>query len=371
MDKALFSPARLAPPASARRPEEPRGRLAPSPTGLLHLGNAWSFLLAWLAARAEGGRVVLRLEDIDPARSRREWAEAAMHDMRWLGLDWDEGPAGGGRDEGAFGPYEQSRCGALYQAAFDALDAAGHVYPCYCTRRELRTLAGAPHGAADGLGDAGAAYSGACRGLTPEERRAREKEGRRSAWRLACPEDEVVSFEDAVLGPQCFSLAECGGDFALRRSDGVWAYQLAVVADEARMRITQVVRGEDILWSTPRQLLLFRLLGAEPPRYAHVPLLHDAAGERLAKRHHSLSLRSLREAGVRPEAVTGWLALAAGLCGGPQALAPAELAAALRREGRTFPWRALPRGVVRVPDDVADVLRREPAAWRLPESSAL
>ncbi|MCH5278084.1 MAG: tRNA glutamyl-Q(34) synthetase GluQRS [Desulfovibrionaceae bacterium] len=338
-----------------------RGRLAPSPTGLLHLGNAWAFLLAWLAARAEGGRVILRMEDIDPARSRPEWAEGILRDLRWLGLDWDEGPgvhAGSSMAEsGPHAPYEQSRAGALYQRAFAALEAAGLVYPCYCTRRELRGLAGAPHGAADGLGDAGAFYPGTCRHLSPAERRQRERAGRHSAWRLACPEGAAESFDDAVLGPQSLTLAQCGGDFALRRSDGVWAYQLAVVVDDARMGVTQVVRGEDILLSTPRQLLLFRLLGESPPRYAHIPLLRDGAGERLAKRHHSLSLSALRDAGVRPEAVTDWLARAAGLGGGT----PAEVAARLRREGTAspvFPWPRLPRGGLRLPDTLPDDLRR-------------
>lgn len=339
----------------ALKEKQPCGRLAPSPTGPLHLGNAWAFLLAWLAARAEGGRVILRMEDIDPARSRPEWVGAVCRDLRWLGLDWDEGPdAGGGMaDTGPHAPYEQSRAGPLYERAFAVLVAAGRVYPCYCTRKELRTLAGAPHGAADGLGDAGASYPGTCRRLSPAERRERELAGRRSAWRLACPEGAAESFDDAVLGPQHVTLAECGGDFALRRSDGVWAYQLAVVVDDARMGVTQVVRGEDILLSTPRQLLLFRLLGARPPRYAHIPLLYDAAGDRLAKRHHSLSLGALREAGVRPEAIIDWLARAAGLGGGT----PAELAVRLRREGK-FPWERLPRAGLRLSDDVGEALLR-------------
>lgn len=345
----------------------PCGRLAPSPTGLLHLGNAWAFLLAWLAARAEGGRVILRMEDIDPARSRSEWAEAICRDLRWLGLDWDEGPAwSGGDGAGCFAPYAQSRAGRLYERAFAALEAAGFVYPCYCTRRELRTLAGAPHGASAqggiGLGDAGVRYPGTCRALSPAGRLERERAGRRSAWRLACPEGATEAFDDAVLGPRRFTLAECGGDFALRRSDGVWAYQLAVVVDDARMGVTQVVRGEDILLSTPRQLLLFRLLGARPPRYAHIPLLHDAEGERLAKRHRSLSLAALRDAGVRPEAVTSWLGRAAGLGAGT----PAELAARLRREGKGLGWECLPRTGLIVPDGLVGSLLGGDAPLPLP-----
>lgn len=360
----------------------PCGRLAPSPTGLLHLGNAWSFLLAWLAARQEGGRVVLRMEDIDPDRSRPEWTAAILDDLAWLGLDWDEGPVSlreattdKTREVGPHAPYEQSRSGFWYEAAFRRLEKAGLIYPCYCTRKELRTLAGAPHGysslhggaAADGAGDIGAPYSGVCRNLTPEERRAREESGRRSSWRLACPAGAEEAFDDAVLGPQRLSLDECGGDFPLRRSDGVWSYQLAVTVDDGRMGVTQVVRGEDILPSTPRQLLLFRLLGGpdcRPPSYAHVPLLHDEMGERLAKRHQSLSLRALREAGVRPEAVTGWLAGLSpagggGWAGNGDPAGPRELLDRLRRHDRTFPWKRLRRSGperLRVPAGLADLL---------------
>lgn len=322
----------------------PVGRFAPSPTGLLHLGNAWSFLLAWLAARAEGGRILLRHEDIDPARSRREWMDAIERDLLWLGLGWDEGP-----EEGPHAPYRQSLCFALYEKALEKLRARGLVYPCYCTRKELRTLAGAPHGAADGLGDAGAAYPGTCRHLTPEQRARKEAEGRRPALRLLCPDDDEECFTDLVLGPQRLSLKSCGGDFALRRSDGVWAYQLAVVADDMRMEVTQVVRGEDILLSTPRQLLLYRLLGGTPPAFAHIPLLYDEEGERLAKRHRSLSLAALREAGCRPEAVVGHLAHLAGLQQTPSPVTPATLA---ERIDGPFPWHVLPKERIVIPGGV-------------------
>ncbi|HJD96414.1 tRNA glutamyl-Q(34) synthetase GluQRS [Mailhella massiliensis] len=322
--------------------KKPVGRFAPSPTGLLHLGNAWSFFLAWLAARAEGGRIILRHEDIDPARSRKEWMDAIERDLLWLGLDWDEGP-----DDGPHAPYRQSRSSGFYESALESLKARGFVYPCYCTRKELRTLAGAPHGAADGLGDAGAAYPGACRNLTEKERAQKEAEGRRPALRLLCPDGDTESFTDLVLGPQRLTLKECGGDFALRRSDGVWAYQLAVVVDDMRMEVTQVVRGEDILLSTPRQLLLYRFLGGTPPAFAHIPLLHDARGERLAKRHKSLSIAALREAGCSPEAVAGRLAHLAGLQERPGPVRPAALA---ERIGGPFPWHLLPKGRILVPD---------------------
>lgn len=280
------------------------GRLAPSPTGLLHLGNAWAFWAAWLGARAAKGKVILRVEDIDPARARAEYTDALVEDLAWLGLDWDTGP--GRNNDPAV--YTQSLRGELYAAALRSLGDLGVVYPCYCTRKELRGLAGAPH-----VDDAGAPYPGVCRSLRPEERAAREAAGRRAALRLACPADTVWTFEDMAAGPQAMTLAECGGDFALRRSDGVFAYQLAVVIDDIAMGVTQVVRGRDILPSTPRQMYLYSLFGAEPPRYAHLPLVRDHEGERLAKRHASLTVRALREAGVRPEVILGWLAFASGL----------------------------------------------------------
>ena len=286
-------------PSASSRPV--RGRLAPSPTGYMHLGNAWAFLLAWLAVRSAGGTLVLRMEDIDPQRSRPEYARALVEDLRWLGLDWDEGPAVDGAipdegdmaEQGPCGPYFQSARAALYDATLDAMDRAGLVYPCYCTRKELRQLAGAPH-----VDDAGAPYPGTCRHLSPEERRQREARGRRACLRLRCPEGRF-HFQDGLLGEQSFTLEDCGGDFALRRSDGVVAYQLAVALDDALMGITQVVRGRDILTSTPRQLALLRLWGFEPPAYAHIPLLLDGQGERLAKRHQSLGVRELRRQGVQ------------------------------------------------------------------------
>ncbi|SDF86408.1 tRNA glutamyl-Q(34) synthetase GluQRS [Desulfovibrio legallii] len=291
------------------------GRLAPSPTGLLHLGNAWAFLLAWLAARAQGGRVLLRLEDIDPQRSQPDLAAAALEDLRWLGLDWDAGPDVGG----PHAPYAQSGRGTLYEAALARLEAAGLTYPCFCTRKELRQMAAAPH-----VDDRGAPYPGTCRGLSETQRQALLAQGRHAAVRLRCPEDPI-DFVDAVQGPQRFTLAACGGDFALRRSDGVVAYQLAVAVDDGLMGVTQVVRGRDILPSTPRQIALLRLLGMPVPAYAHVPLLLDAAGERLAKRHHSLALRELRERGVDARRVVGLLGRLAGCNPSGAALRPQDL----------------------------------------------
>ena len=293
-----------------------RGRLAPSPTGYLHLGNAWAFLLAWAACRSQRGTLVLRMEDIDPERSHDAYTDAAMEDLHWLGLDWDEGPDRGG----PYAPYRQSERLSLYRESLQYLLRADLAYPCYCTRKELRSLAGAPH-----VGDAGAAYPGTCRNLTPEQRQVHERAGRRPCIRLRFPE-RIYTFEDRIHGTITMTPDLCGGDFALQRSDGVIAYQLAVAVDDADMRISQVVRGEDILVSTPRQLALLDLLGLpRPQEYIHVPLLCDPHGERLAKRHASLALRALREKGVRPEAIVGYLAQKAGFLVSAIPLTPSEL----------------------------------------------
>lgn len=305
----------------------------------MHLGNAFAALLAWLASRSRGGSMIFRLEDLDPVRSRSEYAHGLMRDLTWLGLDWDEGPDVGG----PHGPYVQSERFPLYQAAAEELAARGLVYPCFCTRRELRSLASAPH-----AGEAGPVYPGTCAGLAPAEREAREAAGRRPALRLRCP-DAAVRFVDLAHGTLCLSPAVLS-DFAIRRSDMVWAYQLAVVVDDAAMGVTQVVRGLDLLDSTPRQVLLFQLLGAPVPEFLHVPLLVDGKGERLAKRHAALSLAALRAAGVAPRAVTGWLAHVAGLLPAPAPCAPGDLLP-------LFDPALLPGGPVPVPADLPDLLR--------------
>ncbi len=271
------------------------GRLAPSPTGYLHLGNAWSFLWAWLWAHSLGGRVVLRMEDIDPARSRMEYAQAIFDDLHWLGLEHDEHVL-----------WQSSRH-AEYDSALKTLEKTGHTYPCFCTRKELRTLAGAPH-----VDDVGAPYPGTCRYLRNEERAQKEAQGRRACVRMRCPLEGRTSFHDAIYGKQEFFWENLGGDFALRRSDGVIAYQLAVVLDDAAQGVSHVLRGSDILASTPRQIWLQSLLCLPGVHYAHVPLLLDACGERLAKRHHSLTLRALRERGVSAKHVLALLAMLAG-----------------------------------------------------------
>ena len=273
-----------------------RGRFAPSPTGELHLGSAFTALLAWLQVRAQNGTLVLRMEDIDPERSRPVYAEALMRDLAWLGLDWDEGPDRGG----PFAPYEQSRRLPLYEKALAELAASGKVYPCYCTRGELASLA--PHGTGGER-----PYPGTCRNGNIKK----EAQGRKPSLRLIVPE-ERIEFEDGVQGHFAQDIA-AAGDFVVRRSDGVPAYQLAVVVDDAAMGITHVLRGADLLDSTPRQLLLYRLLGWKAPAFAHGPLVIAADGHRLSKRQRDLSLASLREQGVSPETIIGYLAWKAGL----------------------------------------------------------
>ncbi|MEG2171691.1 MAG: tRNA glutamyl-Q(34) synthetase GluQRS [Desulfovibrionaceae bacterium] len=318
----------------------PIGRLAPSPTGYLHLGNAWAFLLAWLAARAGDGSIMLRMEDIDPDRSRPHFAEAILRDLHWLGLNWDDGPDIGG----PHAPYVQSQRSEYYAAALHQLTGQGHTYPCYCTRKELRTLAAAPH-----VGDAGAPYPNTCRSLSPAQRTAQEQAGRRATLRLRCPDEAHVDFIDGIQGPQHMRLHDCGGDFALRRSDGVIAYQLAVVVDDALMGVSQVVRGDDIRISTPRQMLLHALLGSPIPAYAHLPLLLDHTGERLAKRHASLSLGALREAGVQATAIVGYLGYRAGFLPRPARCTPHQLLGA-------FNLQKIPQASVSLPEHLQNCL---------------
>ena len=275
------------------------GRLAPSPTGLLHLGNAWAFFLAWLACRAQQGKLVLRIEDVDAKRAKPEYITALTQDLQWLGLDWDEGYGKGGAAQ----PYVQSERLALYAEMVEKLVRKRRVYPCFCSRKELKELSNAPHSE-----DHGVVYPGTCRGLSLACREQKIACGVPYALRLAC-EQEQIFFYDACLGSQSFCPADFGGDFPIKRSDGVYSYQLAVAVDDALMGVTQVVRGNDLLISTARQILLLQLLNLPVPKvYLHVPLLVDEQGERLAKRHNALSLRSLRERGVKPWQIIGLLA---------------------------------------------------------------
>lgn len=285
--------------------DAPRGRYAPSPTGTLHLGNARTALLAWLFARAAGGTFVLRVEDLDAPRVRPGATAQMLDDLRWLGLDWDEGPDAGG----PVGPYVQSMRQALYAAALARLRACGLVYPCYCTRAESLRVASAPHG-----GDEPPRYPGTCRALSAAERRARESAGRHPSLRFHAPE-RIMHVHDRVAGTQTENVARTTGDFIVCRSDGVIAYQLAVVVDDALMGITQVVRGMDLLDSTARQLALYQALGYAPPReYAHVPLVLDTHGIRMAKRDGAYTLAALRaQPAMAPPIVLGALAASCGL----------------------------------------------------------
>jgi glutamyl-tRNA synthetase len=297
-----------------------RGRYAPSPTGALHLGNLRTALLAWLFARASGGTFILRLEDLDWPRVRPGAAARILEDLRWLGLDWDEGPDVGG----PLGPYAQSQRTALYTAALGRLAARGLLYPCYCTRADLARLASAPQEP----GDEGPRYPGTCRRLSARERRAREAAGRRPALRLRAPQTPIA-FVDHIAGPVRERVARTVGDFVVRRSDGVMAYQLAVVVDDALMGVSQIVRGADLLTSTARQLALYDALAyPRPVEYAHVPLALDATGQRLAKREAAAGLDAFRARGLSAAHVVGALAASCGLWPADQPATPRDVLAA-------------------------------------------
>ncbi len=270
----------------------PTGRFAPTPSGRLHLGNILCAMLAYLSARSQGGRFLLRIEDVDVPRCPRRLAQQAIDDLRWLGFTWDEEPL-----------YQSDRTD-IYRAALERLTADGHIYPCFCTRAQLMSLA------APNLGDTQVVYNRACAALTPEEAAERAKT-RAPAMRLRVPEEEI-SFVDGLFGAQRENLARDCGDFILRRSDGLYGYQLAVVVDDALSGVTEVVRGRDILSATPRQIYLQRLLGCPQPEYVHIPLLTDAQGRRLAKRDKDLDLTALSQR-YAPEDILGWLACSAGL----------------------------------------------------------
>lgn len=280
-----------------------RGRYAPSPSGALHLGNLRTALLAWLFARKAGGGFILRMEDLDVPRSRPGSAAGIVEDLRWLGFDWDEGPDIGG----PLGPYTQSARQGIYEAALARLRAKGLLYPCYCTRAELAQIASAPHG------PEGAPYPGTCSALTMRERDAFEATGRRPAWRFRVPQTPM-RFRDMLMGEVVESLPATSGDFIVRRSDGIVSYHLAVVVDDALMRVTQIVRGADLLGSVARQLALYDALDQPHPRdYAHVPLLRDAGGARMAKRTSAAGLGALRAHGETPAEVVRDLAASCGL----------------------------------------------------------
>lgn len=281
-----------------------RGRFAPSPTGRMHLGNVFSALLSWLSIKAQGGKWVLRIEDIDPQRSRMEYADLIMSDLEWLGLTWDEGP------------FYQSERGEIYEAELQKLADRGMTYPCYCTRADILATQ-APHES-----DGRVVYKGTCRNLKPGTHSGP------AAVRMRVPEEGkgIVSFVDGHYGEQTVDLTTQCGDFIVRRKDGAWAYQLAVVVDDALMGITEVVRGRDLLLSSPQQIYLAKELGFAPPRFTHLPLLCNTEGQRLSKRDRSLDMEALRSR-FEAEEIIGMLAYKAGLQESPERVTAEELVA--------------------------------------------
>lgn len=309
---------RLAPRPPGRLAPRPTGRLAPSPTGHLHVGHARSFLLAWWSARARGGRVVLRLEDLDAARARPELVDDCLADLEWLGLDWDAGP------------HRQSEDVGPYAAAVAELLAAGRAYPCVCTRREIQ--ASAPH-----RGDGEVRYPGTCRDRFATVEEAEAASGRSAGIRLRVP-GGPLTIQDELGGAVAHDVQAEVGDFMLARRDGVYSYQLAVVVDDAAQGVDEVVRGDDLLPSAVRQAHLQAALGLPRPRWFHVPLVVDPGGERLAKRRADLALTHLRGTLPGPGPLLAWVARSVGLDPDAGATAADFVEA--------FAWERLPRGPV-------------------------
>ena len=280
-----------------------RGRIAPSPTGLLHIGHARTFWQAYRRAQDAHGTLILRNEDLDPQRSRPDFAAAMLEDLGWLGIRWQEGPDVGG----PVAPYEQSRRRPVYLAVWKQLAAGGYLYPCTCSRKDLSSIAQAPHEGGPAPRweqDEGPMYPGICRPKAGQA--AVDAEAPAGVnWRFRVPAGDAIEFVDQHLGPQRFVAGEDFGDFPVWRRDDVPAYQLAVVADDIAMGITEVVRGADLLLSTARQILIYRALEQAPPRWFHCSLVVDEQGERLAKRHDALSIRALREQGKTAAEVLG------------------------------------------------------------------
>jgi glutamyl-tRNA synthetase len=309
----------------------PVGRLAPSPTGLLHLGHARTFLIAWWRARSVGGRLLMRLEDLDGPRVRPEMAEAALRDLAWLGLDWD-GPA-----------YVQSSGVAELSAAAAELGERGLAYACVCSRGDIRSAQSAPQ-----QGEVEPRYPGTCRGKYPSVAAALAETGKPAGLRLLVPEGQV-SVTDELFGTKSFDVQASVGDFLIAKRDHAPAYQLAVVVDDARQAVTEVVRGDDLLESTARQKLLQRSLGLPAVRYFHVPLVVDETGRRLAKRHDDLSLQELRAGGTDPRAIVGWVAQSCGVECEARVTAQAVLP--------EFSLEKLPRHAIALADTTIQALR--------------
>ena len=291
--------------------EKPVGRFAPTPSGRMHLGNVFAALIAWASVRARDGELVLRMEDLDTQRTSQEFAETLRQDLLWLGLSWDRET-----------PPQSSR-GPVYDRYFEKLEQLGLLYPCYCTRSQLHNV-NAPH-----LSDGTYVYPGTCRDLTEQQR---EAFGRAPAWRVRVP-DRIWQLEDLAQGPFSQNLQTDCGDFVVRRADGVYVYQIAVVIDDGEAGVTEVVRGMDLLGSAPRQMYLQELFGFPHPRYGHVPMLLAPDGRRLSKRDRDLDLGVLRQR-LRPEELIGMLAFSAGLIDQKTPLSAKELA-------EVFQWKNL------------------------------
>ncbi len=339
------------------------GRFAPTPSGRMHLGNVFSALLCWLSARAQGGRLLLRIEDLDPHRTSPAFTRDMLADLAWLGLNWDDCPASTGffssagslsasvafeitpppkpatpsPDYDGLAPLcHQSRRTSFYAACLETLSSAGLVYPCFCSRAELHA-AEAPH-----LSDGSPLYDGACRALSPQDI-ASKQQRRPPALRIRVP-DTTIAFTDGCQGYYEENLAKDCGDFILRRSDGVFAYQLAAPADDGDMGVTEVVRGRDLLSSTPRQIWLLQTLGYTPPRFCHVPLLLAPDGRRLSKRDADLDLFTLRQNKVSPQRIIGTLAHLAGLVPTPDEATPQDLLP-------LFSWEQVPKQNITLPEN--------------------
>lgn len=307
------------------------GRFAPTPSGRIHLGNILCAMLSWLSVRSKQGKYLLRIEDLDAMRCPRSLADQIEEDLQWFGIDWDDGGSAGGEQW-----YQSSRT-EIYDKYFEVLKDKGLLYPCFCSRAELHT-AQAPH-----RSDGTYIYAGTCRNLTPEQ--IAEKSKRRPpAWRVRVP-DRVVSFTDGCQGVYTENLAQDCGDFIIRRSDGVYGYQLAVVVDDGEMGVTEVVRGSDLLNSTPRQMYLYEQLGFPIPQFYHMPLLTAPDGRRLSKRDGDLDLGVLRERFGRPEPIVGMLAKAAGLRPTAEPVALHELIA-------DFSWDKIPKQDIALPEEI-------------------
>ena len=307
-----------------------RARLAPSPTGLLHIGHARSFLLAWLSARSRGGEVLLRLEDLDKSRVREEFIGACLEDLKWIGLDWDGPPS-----------FQSDREQELREIA-ESLVSEDLAYPCICTRREIRAAISAPHAE-----DEASTYPGTCKGRFRSIQEAQESSGRQPSLRFQCPPEEI-EIQDRLHGQLKLSPWTEFGDFVIVSPEGHASYQLAVVLDDAAQGITEVLRGDDLLSSCGPQAVLQRALGLKRPEWIHVPLVLDYTGERLAKRTDGLSIRAIREAGISPERLLGWLLSESGLSEEHEISAQAAI--------RSFDLEVLNRSPIRLPEDFLETL---------------